>query len=505
MLPVRRKGGVKSHREGRTLPRSIRTGVVGALLLLWTAPALAHVVLRSSAPAAGAELDSAPSQLRLTFSAAIEPDLAILTLIGPNGAVALGAPRGGPDSDRLLLAPVQGALTAGAYTVGWQIAGPDGHPVRGEFAFTIQRGAAGLGEVAGTSGAAEQSDPGQGAPSAAPRETAAGGAEFGSGSPLYVAVRWLTFAGLLVVIGAVSFALLLLPLLRRRNPSLPAEALALARARAASVGLVAGGVLCLAVLLRLFAQSAAMHNSRTALIGEMTGVMLTRTVWGWGWTLQAIATAVLLVALWKARRASAGAWVLAAAATVALAATPALSGHAAATSVLAVMADTLHVLSAGGWLGTLLLVLLVGLPVLLGATESRMSAAASLFNAFSPLALTFAGLLTISGVYAAWVHLPALSALWSSAYGRTLLLKLATLSIVFAAGAYNWLRARPALEEGGNVQPLKRSAMAELTMGALVLAVTAALVATPPPAEEEPTAAHAVTAPSATPGLEAPR
>lgn len=135
--------------------------------------------------------------------------------------------------------------------------------------------------------------------------------------------------------------------------------------------------------------------------------------------------------------------------------------------------DSLHVLAAGGWLGTLLLVLVVGLPVLAGATEPR-TAAASLLSAFSPLALGFAAVLTLTGIYAAWLHLPDLPALWSSAYGRTLLLKLAALSAVFATGAYNWLRARPALEKSGDVQPLKRSAGTELAMGVLVLAVTAA-------------------------------
>lgn len=82
-----------------------------------------------------------------------------------------------------------------------------------------------------------------------------------------------------------------------------------------------------------------------------------------------------------------------------------------------------------------------------------------------------------------WLRTQALSALWESGYGRTLLLKLALLSVVFATGAYSWLRVRPALGSTAAAGRLRRSATLELAAGVLVLAVTAVLVATPPPME----------------------
>lgn len=474
-----------------------RVWVAWLALVLLPTQALAHTALTSSSPSSGAHLAEAPRELRLRFNGAVEIALARFTLIGPGGTeVELGDLQNAPDSATVVVAPLEGPLSAGVYTVRWQVAGADGHPVRGEYSFTIEPGAAGPVPDSAVAPVASLSDagptaPGQEAPPAEHHIRGAGDAGFDSGSPLYTAVRWLTFTGLLVVIGVVSFALLLLPSLRRRDPSLRAEVLSRARARAASVGLIAGGILAVALVLRLFAQSAALHGPDAAWVGELTGVMLTRTLWGWGWILQAIATAVLVLGLWLARKGRAGGWGLAAVATLGLAATPALSGHAAATSALAVVSDSLHVLAAGGWLGTLLLVLVVGLPVLLHTTESRTVAAASLLGAFSPLALTFAAVLTLTGVYAAWLHLPNVAALWSSAYGQTLLLKLAALSVVFATGAYNWLRAKPVLEKSGNLQPLKRSAGTELAVGVLVLVITAALVATPPPVEGESLAAQA--------------
>ena len=100
-------------------------------------------------------------------------------------------------------------------------------------------------------------------------------------------------------------------------------------------------------------------------------------------------------------------------------------------------------------------------------------------RAFSPVALACAGVVAVTGVAAAWWHLGALSALWTSAYGRTLLLKLGLLTLVAAIGAYNWRRVRPTLGHEPGARRLQRSSAAELAVGALVVTVTAVLVATP--------------------------
>jgi putative copper export protein len=86
-----------------------------------------------------------------------------------------------------------------------------------------------------------------------------------------------------------------------------------------------------------------------------------------------------------------------------------------------------------------------------------------------------------TGVFSAWLHLGTVPALWTTGYGRTLLLKLGVASLVFGTGAYNWLRVKPALEREEAAGPLRRSATIELTVALVVLAVTAVLVATPLP------------------------
>ena len=82
---------------------------------------------------------------------------------------------------------------------------------------------------------------------------------------------------------------------------------------------------------------------------------------------------------------------------------------------------------------------------------------------------------------AALVHLGSIPALWGSGYGRTLLVKLGLLAVVFGTGAYNWRRVRPSLGNDAGTRRLRGSAAVEIAVGVLVLAVTAVLVATAPP------------------------
>lgn len=469
-------------RPGGPRLRLRTTVLTGALLASWALPAHAHLRLERAAPAAEARLDIVPAELRLVFSLPVEPAFSRLALFGPAGEVELG-PREVSGEGRVLSAAVRGAIAAGAYTVRWQVAGPDGHPVRGEHGFSVAPGAAGLSVTAPAAVAPAATEPPQATGTPSPASPAAG---FDAGSPLYVAVRWLTFVGLLGVIGAAAFRHAVLGVLARRLDGGIEGLVDRASRGAARAGLGAVVVLTAALVLRLYAQSAALNGPADALATERLGILLRGHAWGWGWLLQAAGTTVALAGLLLARRGGSG-WTLAGLGALALAFTPSLSGHAVAQADragLAVLADGLHVLGAGGWLGSLLLVVVVGVPAVLAGPEGRRGPAlAALVNAFSPTALGFAGLVVATGLVSSWIHLGELGALRESVYGRTLLLKLALLSVVFATGAYNWLRVRPALGSASAAGRLRRSATIELAVGVLVLAVTAVLVATPPPME----------------------
>ncbi|MBA2246138.1 MAG: copper resistance protein CopC/CopD [Gemmatimonadetes bacterium] len=456
------------------------------LLILAFAPTAGHAHQRlvRSEPARETALDAAPREIRFFFVEPIELTFTSVELLGPEGTnVPLGELRLHPDSANVLIAPIAAPLPReGGYVVRWATASRDGHPVRGEFTFTIAPGAAGL---APDPAVAEPAVTERAAPSAIAPPAAL--PTFTAESPAYVALRWVMYLALVGVLGAVVFALVVLGLVRRREPG--SELTDPARRHAAGVGLAFAVVLFLAALARLYAQSLAMHGSAAALDGSRVAAMLSQTLWGWGWILQVGAAVIAALGFLLARGGAGGGWALAALAALVLSVTPALSGHAGAMTgpigSAAVVADSVHVLAAGGWLGSLLVLLIAGIPAAMRLGTGRRSAGvATLVQAFSPTALLFAGLLVLTGVFAAFVHSGSFFALIASDYGRLLLLKLGIFLLVFATGAYNYLRVRPALGDEVGTHRLRRSATVELAMGAAVLLVTSVLVATARPYEE---------------------
>ncbi|CAN5753448.1 hypothetical protein BH23GEM6_BH23GEM6_13210 [soil metagenome] len=482
------------------------------LVLAW--PLAAHLYLVSSEPAEGAELSRVPGELRLTFSEPAELALTQLELLGPDGRpVRLSEPTTPAGEPNVVIYRIEGVLRAGQYAVSWRTTSADGHPVRGSFSFLIAEDAEGL--------PAEPVD--EPPPHAAVHHDPAmfpEGGGFTPESPGYVAVRWLTFVGLLGVIGVVAFRLLVLGLMARRRAPEGIVLVGAASRRSAAVGAAFSVVLAAAVAARLYAQHRALYGPDVALSWTSISPLLTRTTWGTGWILQAGATLVALIAFVLARRltpassvgdttsssdgldrqdAGTGSavapalnigWVLAAIAVLVLAFTPAMAGHAVATpgyAWLAVLSDGLHVLGAGGWLGSLLAVLAIGIPMALRLRQGQGRAVAEMVSAFSPTALFFAALVMTTGIISAVLHLGVVSDLWQAEYGRVLLLKVAVLSLLFGTAAYNWLRVRPALGDIEGARRLRRSAGFEVAVGAVVLLITAVLVATPPPADIQTT------------------
>ena len=146
--------------------------------------------------------------------------------------------------------------------------------------------------------------------------------------------------------------------------------------------------------------------------------------------------------------------------------------------------NAVHILAASTWLGTLLVLTIVGVRGVISRGPSgapRSELVCDLVNSFSPLALTAAAVVALTGLTTAWLHLKRVSALWAASYGITLVIKLIFVLMVVALGAWNWRRVRPSLGEEGTEQTIRRSATMELTFGAIVLICTAVLVTLPSP------------------------
>jgi putative copper export protein len=171
-------------------------------------------------------------------------------------------------------------------------------------------------------------------------------------------------------------------------------------------------------------------------------------------------------------------WAVAAIAVVIVALQPLYTGR------LAGKVNAVHILAASTWLGTLLVLAIVGIRGLINsgaAARDRAVLVADLVNSFSPLALTASTIVAITGVTTAWLHLKRISALYTTGYGLTLLVKLALVLVVVIFGAWHWKRVRPSLGAEGSEHTIRRSARMELTFAGLVLIATSVLVTLPSP------------------------
>jgi putative copper export protein len=312
------------------------------------------------------------------------------------------------------------------------------------------------------------------------------GPEFGVESPAFVAIRAVLSLCTVGLIGTISLRWTVLP--RYSGPDRERLRTAVTEKLPRFIDLL--GILAVAATLaRLLAQHAAVFGVAEPWSGETFGTLLFRAGWGRSWW---VAMAAALAVTWLAprlRNDSRIAWVAMTVALLAFAVSAPLSGHPAAaeTPWLAITGQLLHIIGAGGWIGSLAALSVVAIPAARrlsdGGAEGVDARIAGLVRAFSPTALGFSALLGLTGLALAWANLGGLSALWDNIYGRTLLLKLGTLAVVAATGAYNWRRVLPALGQPAASVRLRRSSLVELLAALVVLVITAALVATPMPGE----------------------
>jgi copper transport protein len=453
--------------------------VLALTLFLCPARAWAHAHLKRSEPAAGSKVASSPQLIRLWFSEQPELSMTFISLKDANGKeFVLASPQKDPTDPLMISVHVSQPLPAGRYTVAWRTAASDGHPSHGTFGFVVltdalpAKGPTQVGAVTDTTGA-------KNVVPAAPANDENGEEADAASSLTNSLARAFSFLGLLALIGAVAFRALVLPRARGINVAARAQM----EGRAAVLGFADSMVVIISALARLFLESQMMSAMPDMQTMSMTDMAM-HTRWGFALRLEFGAAIVAVVSFALAARQLRGAWPLAAISAIVLAVTPALAGHAAASTQftsLMIVSDFLHVLGGASWLGSLLAVMVVGVPLslMLDGVE-RWSSVASLVNSFSPVALASVAVVVASGVIASWVHLAHLSALWQTAYGQILLIKLVLVAITLTIGAYNFRRVQPQLVNEVGAARLRRSAALELGFGCLILLVTGFLTGISP-------------------------
>lgn len=292
----------------------------------------------------------------------------------------------------------------------------------------------------------------------------------------FTGARWLGYLATFALIGAATFQVLLRTRLNRYHPAACADLFRLTRRVAISAAIL----LLLAALLKLRGQLATLVEPGEGISDDMVRALISSSGWGHGWLWQVSVAAIglLLIVIVGGTR------VILPVALMVAAVAP-LTGHATEHPwglTAGLILHGVHQLGGGVWLGTL------GLVVLLGyggtarvATAERHQLIARLVHSYSPLALAGVGTAVLAGLVMAYGYLGSISALWTSSYGQTLLVKTGLLALTAGLGAYNWRMVRPALGSSVASQRLLRSATIELIVGTLLLLATAVLVALPAP------------------------
>lgn len=290
-----------------------------------------------------------------------------------------------------------------------------------------------------------------------------------------IVLRWLQYAGAVVLFGAALFQLYNPPMAAAPKLRLMVLGAALALVLAAPVG--------------LFAQTVVMAGSvELALDPVALDFIVRQTALGLahvGRTILAVAALALILSRLRGR----SLWATVAILGLAICASFAWSGHAGATTgalgPLHLVADSLHTAAAGAWLGALAAFVTVA---------GRRSDTIELHHALAGFANIGTGavvILTATGLVNAFILVGPdnlLSALGGT-YGQLLALKIGLFALMIGLAASNRFVLTPALGQAagalGQDAPrgrLRRSLVLETALGVALLAVVAVMGTLAPPA-----------------------
>ncbi|WP_138495108.1 copper resistance CopC/CopD family protein [Paenibacillus pinistramenti] len=414
------------------------------LQLLFPAAGLAHAYIVKSDPASGQTLQSAPAQVHLLFSEAIDPSFYTLNVMNDKGTtVSTGKAAIDADNPAGLSVQLQPSLPDGVYIAHWRVVSGDGHPVAGTVPFAV-------GEAASSKAAA----------------LASGSAAASPGAD-QVIIRWVLYSGLMLLAGSLAFPLWIFPRAYRPRAFEQQSFRLLLLAGSILAGL--GVLLSLPLQIRLDTGASWMNLWQGEWFRQTLKDGSFGTIW-WVQSLLLLPLAFLVYALWSRdyvnRRRMLG--ILALVNAAAIAALKAALGHpATAPSRLAASAaDFLHLAAASVWVGGLLVLAFV-LPKAAARDESGTLYPETV-RRFTDTGSISAVVLLFSGIYGSLIYLPDLNALFQTAYGWTLIAKTGLLLAMLTFALFNFRRGRRNQRLGAGIKLEWAAGIAVLVLAAVL-------------------------------------
>ncbi len=176
--------------------------------------------------------------------------------------------------------------------------------------------------------------------------------------------------------------------------------------------------------------------------------------------------------------------VVAALIAIALLTSLAWVGHAGATpgavGQFHLVADALHLVAAGAWIGGLPPLAMLLACARRSQTPDWTAITAAAVGRFSLLGIASVGTLLATGIINTWSLVGSVDSLIHTDYGQLLLLKIGLFAVMAGIAAINRLHLTPRLMTAGAIGRLQRNSMAETALGFAVLLLVGALGTMPP-------------------------
>jgi copper transport protein len=453
--------------------------------LLPAAPASAHNSLVSSDPADGATLTTAPSQITWEFANAVPLETLTVTLIDPTGArTELAGSTHGPSGDTQVVTPLP-PLPSGPVSLRWRLVGPDGHPVAGRVDVTIATAPV---TAPSTTAAPAAVAPTTTAASPVPVTTAAtdsgaqrdaGDGSFSTPSGIRWTLRFISYVAIIAIVGI---------LLVSATVWSGAAAQPIVR-RVLEQSLVATSVLGLVQL--LIVASDISGDAPWQAFGSIDAA--TATYAGMAMALRIALALALWTVMFRYRIVQRDVyWTAVSIPAIGLLGTWAFAGHSRSMRwpAVGVVTDVAHHAAAATWIAGLAIIAWIVIPRL--GPETRSPA----LHKFSRVAAASVAVLVGTRNIQTLRLTGAPARLVDGNHGRYLLIKIVALAIMLALANANRRRLDHQLRAGSGHEPdhvarLRQTVLAEFAIGIAIIAITAAMVVSPPATSDAETAHHA--------------
>ena len=440
---------------------------VGTAVGLSSGTALAHNTLLSSDPADGATFALAPTQITWQFDNAVPLESMTVTLIDASGARSeLGGSTHGAAGDTEVVTPLP-ALLPGSVSLRWRLVGPDGHPVSGRVDFTLTAPATVASTATTTPTTAAVVD-----------ETSLDRGDGAYSTP--TGARWiLRYASYLAIMAAVGILLTAAyvwsgagthPILRR----------ILSRALLATAIL---GILQLLVL-----ASDVSGEAPWASFGSIDAA--TTTDAGMAFALRIALALSMWLVLFHARIAQPDVyWTAVSIPGLGLLGTWAFAGHSRSMrwSEIGVITDIAHHAAAAAWIAGLAIIGWIVIP------KTKVDVMVPAVRRFSKVAATSVAVLVVTGLIQTVRLVGNPGDLLDVNHGRFLAAKVVVLAAMLGIANANRRRVEHRLNDSAqlshHVGGLRQAVLAEFAIGLVIVAITAAMVVSPPSSSQSGTGA----------------